>query len=1195
MAFISSLLKKTTVFAVRLYWLALILFGFQIGFSQSASPNRDTYAKRVSVNKKHVTFTNMRRLWNVLKVCLKKATLNLSKAHPADSTITVNPFECDDQDALDRHVFTSLKELFQHLYGSSENKVIASLNTVEDCLAFMKDKPLPNLTLENMIHISTFIENIRVIGQKVNRLNIDVDSIMTKIESKIVRTMAVLSPSYIGVYIPQLFDGTDSQPRCSGHVTLAYGQQVKNQLHRIGSLVQVKVSTTCVFWTDEKGQRHGYYPALVDGKSGHVSMTNDPSPGLNGKHHASHPVTVDATWIPFQSFVMPFFAGGENNVSFDIDGTLVKSHAIFTTPDADGNAVTSYLRDPSKVAELELTPLGTMFVHLNKLNKTQAIGSPKLYVLTSRRDYGGSVKKGAQASLMRQAVSDKFGVPVDQISFGSKIQGNGDAKLRTQGKADDKFLRARNLGVVMHIDDESDVAQEFANGGLSGILYECQKDHLTQIPVSENTSQPREYVKIMFSGYPGAGKTTLANKIIGSLEAKGFQVYFAATDSGDFKPEHLPSFKHVPAGGKLAVIFDSTGDDMTYPSDALVINFSQNITTLVGSINSVLGRKTHATLNGLQSADHTTDQSELTYLNKLFKNNMNIIELIKFYRKIYQNDWNAILANFSDARYSVSFTRLPDGNIILGICYTEGFQHWVSVWGRDCRNIFLYITPDDVTILKGCLQAGCEVKPTDVTSGDVYRRVLGRFQQFLRDCICSGKSIIERTFLSAKVDGCLTQITIHYGQDMYNLMMQHPDMTDFNKELVNTTWEASSHTWFCTIASNGTLLVGKPMEPTFTTAIASHYNVPHEPTDTLMEVWSMCVVKLSASMVFFEAGLVSKTTTTIHFETACPHRTTFVFADRVAELHKELTADYPTGMFVCLGMSLSDNNRYVPHFDIEKLIFTSGFTQPPFWKVNSRSWWRNCKDLLLTGNNRFGTGNIIPYILDDLELVSLGQMTVTEFFTKWQPDNEYAHHGHIDLEGFVLLVASGNSYEYNKLKTLLYYMVHKPNLNNIEELTNAIHGSDYVLKAFPKLRVLCEVQKAIEILNASPLTHQEIYENVLQHIKFNDTSIKFTTAVNRITSTGDYSKMCNFVLGNHSNHLLEDGVTANMLLANYVYERLELLQQIRSIVSQPRVCRHPDFETNFYYNIVKLTLDHCSGKDTAISQLRTQIASNMFN
>jgi hypothetical protein len=149
-------------------------------------------------------------------------------------------------------------------------------------------------------------------------------------------------------------------------------------------------------------------------------------------------------------------------------------------------------------------------------------------------------------------------------------------------------------------------------------------------------------------------------------------------------------------------------------------------------------------------------------------------------------------------------------------------------------------------------------------------------------------------------------------------------------------------------------------------------------------------------------------TITLSMESICKERQAS-FSGSI--IHKELAISYQESSITVLGVSFSNINNvtYYPHYEFSAQIHTYGLKEPSFWVISHT--------------------NEINALIESINNVIVGKLTKEQFYDLYNPSNKFDFEQIIDYEGFVTYSLKRNEFgslNYNKIKTDMYYKMHKP-------------------------------------------------------------------------------------------------------------------------------------------------------------------------
>ena len=409
----------------------------------------------------------------------------------------------------------------------------------------------------------------------------------------------------------------------------------------------------------------------------------------------------------------------------------------------------------------------------------------------------------------------------------------------------------------------------------------------------------------------------------------------------------------------------------------------------------------------------------------------------------------------------IQFSRQGD---ILRLCYQEGSFNW-SELSRASRNTFWF--KNQVTqrweILRMGLERGAEIARPDVeNTQDVHKGNLSQFdanQQAVMSAFMEGSELPNTSVLTSKVDGCCLFALFVPASDepaVSALRKRLGEIQDVDTEtffgIVGHEAFKINENWLPVFGTNGGLFTGPGMVQTWTQAIAGtagiHLSADKSWQDTLREALPIVLPKMFGlvELIVADNGMT-------------PTRVNLAFEGVLAKrrdvwgktFHTELVVDYPWSGLSYLGATWGFGETvgtYRPHFEDDMIVSSLGFKQPLFWRIG------NSTEKATT-------------MLADLDLLLKGEISRAQFFAAHPPSNEVLPEDQeewvIDYEGFVLLDFLPSDKEgrwhYSKLKTGLYYKLHKLKLSNFHELL-ALPLS--VADKMPNLHAVHAIKKAMD-------------------------------------------------------------------------------------------------------------------------------------
>jgi len=400
-------------------------------------------------------------------------------------------------------------------------------------------------------------------------------------------------------------------------------------------------------------------------------------------------------------------------------------------------------------------------------------------------------------------------------------------------------------------------------------------------------------------------------------------------------------------------------------------------------------------------------------------------------------------------------------NKMIKIKYIDGCQFWKAKWSRQCRGIFLFLNSSDKFVcVKYQLQRGAEICKD--TSNMPHYELLDDLQKQTVQKIVNNEPL--NGYLSCKSDGCLVSINLHAtGSKIAKEISDHiKNHGDVFAKAVDKIVTVMNLPFLPAIGSQNTLFVNEDIHGYVMTSIASSIGFtdeeikkmasemkPHELFESIGHLFLMNL------LIFYKESLLDdelkSEIMTLSFEAVCKNRTCAWNKD-----HKELAISYPCSFMKFLGCTfcLGTYDEKIPvgkfkaHFQLEKLIVSTNWLEPIWWKINHSM---QIEDMLQD----------LSKCIDQKE-----DMDEKKFFTKYKPGNKVVKNTMIDYEGFVFyLLLEDGSLDYSKLKTKKYYEAHKFRL---EDLTYFMNCSEHMQTIFPNIGLIKSFFKDLpsKLLNA---------------------------------------------------------------------------------------------------------------------------------
>lgn len=965
-----------------------------------------------------------------------------------------------------------------------------------DFRTIMIEQVKPNVKrTDNSVVMTEFVKFIDALkaGQKVS----PVDDLLADPKT-------AQNPCYFAVFLSKVMRYMDANGISSDHLTTAYDAEAKKLwLKYLGTFVKVTPAKEMVKWTDsETGHTYAYRPYLVTFEDGTTLVTHNSfhlyEGGTEyGKNHAhqeqtfgkdlqgydwDHDKTFESLHIPFLQNQPEFY------IMVDFDGVINKG-AVITSDQA--------VHDPTLITKANMTEFGRKLCELQIPVK----------IVTSR---SGALNRKEQEIAMKG-----LGLNLVEISFGPKFACPKGLQ-RDQLKADGKRQRCIQYPNMWFFDDEQINVETLGYGSV--VVDEAKPVHY------HGEALTGTHVVAAVAGAVGVGKTTLFNNFIAQNggvvphvndDGTSPLVMYEAADGSAPSHLNLPHRLFAMAHGNRDTyyLYDTTCSgrkDMGLPIFGLSLELTP--TVFAGCFCSLTDRQDHPNLNGVGMVDLNALPTEHAPWDT---NGMNLPTFVNYL-------WAT--RGRSEVMFREAFDRLGQmckfmhihGKYYLLTSYREGLQRWNSAWGRQNRKCVLEHADGKWHLIKCGLEVGAELKPdANKEDGDVYRTKLSLWQETIRRYLYLGLLLPVGTTVTSKKDGALIQTTLitERVEENYNAIMK--DDNHFVKVLVQASYKMYDKEKFLLVSTNGTFMAAKHMWDYIVTSVACSFGIsmpelkqmmkPTNPTTKLADLlthlggnhpvncsskailrrlrrqegslsekqfmemysvelgnefdvyqsqggvlsaWTKLVNRFTEREMKLWSGFDFKTNATHQMEAVCPNRMTCA-----GVVHTELAMSYPTGGLTSLGIRYQD--AYLPHFTMEEHLNDVGYDQPLFWVQND--------------------SNVILAMLMAVQRLSTDpSYTEADFLAEFPPNNKSLPKSvHVDHEGFVLLVKTlaAKGWDYGKIKTLLYYLFHKPRESTMDQLIKMSISRE--LGHFPLAKVIRENQLTIQALDI-PALNQEL-------------------------------------------------------------------------------------------------------------------------
>lgn len=431
--------------------------------------------------------------------------------------------------------------------------------------------------------------------------------------------------------------------------------------------------------------------------------------------------------------------------------------------------------------------------------------------------------------------------------------------------------------------------------------------------------------------------------------------------------------------------------------------------------------------------------------------NMNIIEYVNYIYKKF--GLNGLKDTLSSQAYLVNDS-FGDQRI-LRMNYLESNKLWRPIWSRQTRGTIFFLNDKDIWVpIKSLLERGTElltglhitdgITETDNiniedlvkdTEDEAISKITSNMINFDSDQInlmiklIFNKKIEDGLALSFKKDGSLLGCSLYKNKEISNyikeLILNSNDL--FAKAVIKLCDE--NNIPLLVFSTQSTLSVGTQMYDYTINALLASLVFDDDKLSNLynngdyLEAFEKyggeAILKIYNLIQLIDKQLNAEETDTItvSMESICKNRKS-VFKDSLA--HSELALSYPNSSITVLGVSFANEQtvKFFPHYEFSNLINDVNMQEPAFWFVNHT--------------------NDVNLLLTQLNNVIYNQISESEFYVLNPPFNKYNNYDKIvDYEGFVsysLKPTANNTLNYNKIKTSVYYDLHKLKKNKISHI-----------------------------------------------------------------------------------------------------------------------------------------------------------------
>lgn len=344
--------------------------------------------------------------------------------------------------------------------------------------------------------------------------------------------------------------------------------------------------------------------------------------------------------------------------------------------------------------------------------------------------------------------------------------------------------------------------------------------------------------------------------------------------------------------------------------------------------------------------------------------------------------------------------------MVISITYQERNNLWAYRWCRQTRGSCFAIYDDHVACVKMLLQRGAELtgKFHTHTSSESSRKSVKRLDAIQQEV--STKINNDEDFeavVSAKRDGCLVGVNIYKKDtEIANLMerMASEQKYQYHSDIINACKEDETFPYVVVLSSNGTLFMYPDMKK---------YVIGATETKNAKKLTNYLIDTVKQ---FTQNAENVQTTACLCFEAVWNKKK-----------RRGLTVKYNKSSFLFLGCTVIEDSvdfQFKPHFTYER-------HQTP-WMQPLHKCIRSASEL--------------KRIIVDLDKLAVGEMKQSEYLQQnWDVnDGDVKDEDDVDYEGVVLYyphqVGDVIVYDYSKIKTPLYYMLHKVKAKDVPRLVN---------------------------------------------------------------------------------------------------------------------------------------------------------------
>ena len=383
------------------------------------------------------------------------------------------------------------------------------------------------------------------------------------------------------------------------------------------------------------------------------------------------------------------------------------------------------------------------------------------------------------------------------------------------------------------------------------------------------------------------------------------------------------------------------------------------------------------------------------------------------------------------------------GNRVILIKYRENCRFWKAKWARQARGAVFVKSTKNWVCIKSLLQRGAEVltgihQQDGVTDSQDYH--IGKYSHL---DLNQQKVILKfmnkqpiNGILSCKIDGSLLGVSlIPKNHPIASFVIAVLKKFQIKSQMQILHYALDNCDFIPIFSSQGTVQFNDLMEDWYFSAfLVGVCNINPAALKSLFEdgksieqvtaLYAKDICDQLALFIGLNTNLINNEICCLSFESCCPNR-----QSHWGPIHSELALSYSTYLCKFLGCSFGIGDScgdFKPHLQIK---IPTHWKQPTAWEITN-------------------TKQVMDMVVD-IDSVIYEQMTISDYYTKYPPicpADDF-----LDFEGFVFYDKMGESVDYSKIKTLVYYHAHNPNKKTIDILMKI---SDKMATHIPSVQLI---------------------------------------------------------------------------------------------------------------------------------------------